>query len=102
MVAALDALGELDLLGGGQQIDLADVLQEELQRVGRELRSARLLDLLRRLLERSEEIGARLRVELVERRRLLVLFGDDRDRLFLVLDCRSLNLLGAHRLPSLP
>ena len=37
MVAALDPLRELDLLRGGQQIDLADVLQEELQRVGREL-----------------------------------------------------------------
>ena len=37
MVAALDALRELDLLGGGQQVDLADVLQEELQRVGGEL-----------------------------------------------------------------
>src|SRR4051812_1853921 len=37
MVAALDALGELDLLRGGEQIDLADVLQEELERVGRDL-----------------------------------------------------------------
>ena len=47
MVAALDALRELDLLRGGEQIDLADVLQEELQRIGRELEVARLLDLLR-------------------------------------------------------
>ena len=37
VVAALDPLRELDLLRGGQQVDLADVLQEELQRVGREL-----------------------------------------------------------------
>src|SRR6266540_4383180 len=37
MVPALDPLRELDLLGGGQERDLADVLQEELQRVGRNL-----------------------------------------------------------------
>ena len=37
VVAALDPLRELDLLGGGQQLDLADVLEEELQRVGRDL-----------------------------------------------------------------
>ena len=37
MVAALDALRELDLLRRGQQVDLADVLQEELERVGRDL-----------------------------------------------------------------
>src|SRR3954469_17529503 len=42
VVAALDALGQLDLLGGGEQVDLANVLQEELQRVGRDL--ARLRD----------------------------------------------------------
>ena len=46
MVAALDALRELDLLRGGEQIDLADVLQEELERVGRELDVDRLFDLL--------------------------------------------------------
>src|SRR5690242_18521816 len=40
MVAALDPLRELDLLGGGQQLDLADVLQEELERVGRDLADA--------------------------------------------------------------
>ncbi len=37
VVAALDALGELDLLGCSEQVDLADVLQEELQRVGGDL-----------------------------------------------------------------
>ncbi len=37
MLAALDALRELDLLRGGEQVDLADVLQEELQRVGADL-----------------------------------------------------------------
>src|SRR4029079_2473775 len=37
VVAALDALRELDLLGGREQVDLADVLEEELQRVGRDL-----------------------------------------------------------------
>ena len=37
-VAALDALGEVDLLLRGQQAHLADVLEEELQRVGRHVR----------------------------------------------------------------
>ena len=37
MVAALDALRELDFLRGGEQVDLADVFEEELQRVGRDL-----------------------------------------------------------------
>ena len=37
-IAALDALGEVDLLLRGQQAHLADVLQEQLQRVGRHVR----------------------------------------------------------------
>src|SRR5262245_7778505 len=37
VVAALDLLRELDLLRGGQQVDLADVLQEQLERVGRDV-----------------------------------------------------------------
>src|SRR4051794_12572912 len=37
-VAALDALRELDLLGGGEQPDLADVLEEELQGIGGHVR----------------------------------------------------------------
>src|SRR3954454_18862357 len=37
-VAALDALGEVDLLLRGQQPHLPDVLQEELERVGRHVR----------------------------------------------------------------
>jgi hypothetical protein len=37
MIAALDPLGKLDLLRGGQERDLADVLQEELERIGRDL-----------------------------------------------------------------
>src|SRR5581483_2270930 len=45
VVAALDALRELDFLRGGQQIDLADVLEEELQRVRGELGIDGLLDL---------------------------------------------------------
>ena len=44
-VAALDALGEIDLLLGGQQAHLADVLEEQLQRVGRHVR----LEIERRL-----------------------------------------------------
>ncbi len=44
-VAPLDPLGELDLLRGRQQIDLADVLEKELKRVGRDLECGqRLLD----------------------------------------------------------
>ena len=34
LVAGLDALGEVDLVCGGEQRDPADVLEEELQRVG--------------------------------------------------------------------
>jgi hypothetical protein len=34
VVAPLDPLRELDLLGRGQEIDLADVLEEELQGLG--------------------------------------------------------------------
>ncbi len=34
LVAALDALGELDLLLGGQQLVAAGLVQEELERVG--------------------------------------------------------------------
>ncbi|MEJ7717034.1 MAG: hypothetical protein WKF31_03370 [Thermoleophilaceae bacterium] len=37
-VAALDALGEVDLLLGGEQPDLADVLQEQLKGVGGHVR----------------------------------------------------------------
>ena len=37
MLAALDALRELDLLCCGEQRNLPDVLQEQLQRVGRDL-----------------------------------------------------------------
>ena len=37
VTGTLDPLRELDLLGGGQELDLADVLEKELQRVGRDL-----------------------------------------------------------------
>ena len=37
VVAALDPLRELDLLRGGEQVDPADVLEEELEGVGRDL-----------------------------------------------------------------
>jgi len=69
---------ELDLLRGGQEIDLADVLQEELQRVGRDL--ARLFDSFLLLLDAGDDLDVellervvkvvdlpRLEVELVER-----------------------------------
>jgi hypothetical protein len=83
VVAALDALRQLDLLRGREQVDLADVLQEELQRVGRHLtRLLRLLlvvvglghDLDLKLLESVVEVVdlARLEVELVQGDRNLV------------------------------
>src|SRR5581483_12192427 len=93
MVAALDPLRELDLLRGGEEIDLADVLQEQLQRVGRDLAcllvEARLLlldrsthndDLDVELVERAMELLdlGRLQLELVERESELV--GADRAR----------------------
>ena len=80
MVAALDPLRELDLLRGREQRHLADVLEEELERVGRDL--GRLLvelgvvhlgvgpvdDLDLQLVERGIELVGlpRLEVELVE------------------------------------
>jgi hypothetical protein len=41
VVAALDPLRERDLLGGGQQLVAADLVQEELQAVGRARRRGR-------------------------------------------------------------
>src|SRR5436190_12887003 len=52
VVAALDALRELDLLRGGEQVDLADVLQKELQRVGRDLELDGILLVERRAVDR--------------------------------------------------
>src|SRR5213592_882655 len=90
MLAALDALRELDLLGGGEKVDLADVLQEELQRVGRDLaRRLRLLlllvvpvlhDLDLQLLERVVEVVdlRGVEIELAERRADLL--GAERPR----------------------
>ena len=72
MLAALDPLRELDLLRRGQQRNLADVLEEELQRVGRDLRLG--LDLGLGLVGVGVDDGdLRLvegRVEVVELRRL--------------------------------
>jgi hypothetical protein len=53
MVATLDPLRQLDLLRRRQQADLADLLQKELQRVGRDL--ARLRDRLLLLGERCDD-----------------------------------------------
>ncbi len=84
VLAALDALRELDLLCGGQQRDLADVLEEELKGVGRDLGLGLdlRLGLIRsrshhgdlRLVESSVEVVELPRVELqlVERERELV------------------------------
>jgi hypothetical protein len=85
VLPALDALRELDLLRGGQQWDLADVLEEELQGIRRDLGLRLDLDLglVGRacvddsdlgLLEGSEEVVELrgLEVELVERERELV------------------------------
>ncbi len=102
MIAALDALCQLDLLGGGQQLDLADVLQEELQRVGRELRVYGLLHLfgLRRV-----EVRCSVRRD-VERRDLFVLdYGRDLDvQLDFILELYDVHhdyLVLAHETPSL-
>jgi hypothetical protein len=85
VLATLDALRELDLLRGREQRDLADVLEEELQRVGRDLRLGLDLDLRLvrragmddrdlRLLKAGEEVVqlGGLEVQLVERERELV------------------------------
>jgi hypothetical protein len=83
VLTALDALGELDLLGRREQWDLADVLQEELKRVGRDLRLGldlglglvvRVDDRDLRLVEGGVELVelCRLEIELVESQRELV------------------------------
>ena len=85
MLAALDALCELDLLSGREQRDLADVLQEELQRVGGDLRLGLDIELGLvgraggddrdlRFLEPDVEVVelARIELELIERERELV------------------------------
>ena len=75
VVTALDPLCQLDLLRCRQQLDLADVLEEELQRVGRDLalgRARGLILLLRviaaddvdvRLLERAEDLVQLRRIQ---------------------------------------
>ena len=85
VVAALDPLRQLDLLRGRQQVDLADVLEEELQRVGGDLADLGQLLLLLLGLGHADDVdlqlleGAvdvvdlrRVEVELVERERDLV------------------------------
>jgi len=71
VVAALDALGELHLLRRSEERDPSDVLEEELQGVGRDLRVR--LDLGLRHVVRSDDGDPRLlqrSVELVDLRRL--------------------------------
>src|SRR4051794_354442 len=69
-VAALDALRELDLLGGGEQADLADVLEEQLQGIGGHIRLQvqRLLALATALAVGALVLGGRLlgRVEVFD------------------------------------
>ena len=82
VLAALDPLRELDLLRGGQQRHLADVLEEELQRVGRDLarlfhfrfRLVALHDLDLELVECRVELVhlTRVEIELVQRARNVV------------------------------
>jgi hypothetical protein len=83
VVAALDALRELDLLRCGQERNAPDVLEEELERIGRDLgvRLGLALDLLLGvddrdlgLVEGCVELVelARLEIELVECKRDLV------------------------------
>jgi hypothetical protein len=72
VVASLDAFRELHLLRGGQERHPPDVLQEELERVGRDLRTG--LDLgLRVRVVGVDDLDLRVvqgRVELVELGRL--------------------------------
>src|SRR5829696_2138053 len=87
-VAALDPLGQLDLLGGGQERIAADLVHEHRQRVRRHelsrrrvdrlrLRSRRALDLDLARLELGADRGDLLVVEIVlERQRLERLLGD--------------------------
>ena len=83
MVTALDPLRQLHLLRRGQQVDLADVLQEQLQRVRRELDLQRLL-----LLARVVELGVghlhglRLRLQLLHELQLGLLPQEGRPSSF--------------------
>jgi hypothetical protein len=82
VVAALDPLRQLDLLCRCQERDLADVLEEELERVGRDLGLGLELG-LRLLLVRGDDGDPRVvesGIELVELRRLeLELVERERD-----------------------
>jgi hypothetical protein len=69
MLAQLDPLRQLDLLGRRQERDLADVLEEELQGVGRDLRLGGPLLVGVVALIDADDVDLRLlegRVELVE------------------------------------
>ena len=84
MVAALDALGELDLLGRREQRDLADVLEEELERVRRDLARLRLEVELGRVVGLVDDLDVELlerRVELVQLQRLELVAERERDLL---------------------
>ena len=96
VVAALDALCQLDLLRRGQEVDLADVLEEELERLGRDLPLlGHRLGLILFLGRGFDELDLQLveaAVELVELRRVdLDLLERDAD----VLGCETPRLLGA-------
>ena len=82
-VAALDALRELDLLGCGEQLMAADLVEEELQRIGSVDRLGRPDDLLALVLGAHDLDAARLELpaELL-----------DLDVLELVLECKRLEL----------
>ena len=111
VLAALDPLRELDLLRRGQERHLADVLEEELQRVGRDLaRRPRRLglglvaldDLDLELVERRVELVQlrRVEVELVERARDVL--GDQLARLPAALEQRlRLARSPGRRIPAL-
>ena len=84
MVAALDALGELDLLGRRQQRNLADVLEEELERVRGDVARLRLEVELGRTVRLVYDLDVELlerRVELVELQRLELVAQRERDLL---------------------
>jgi hypothetical protein len=115
VVAALDPLRELDLLRSGQERHLADVLEEELERVGRDLGCVRLrrggLVLLRLGLDDLDVELVELLVELVDLNRVQLQFVERERDLLLCQEAGLLSLaderlrgvvVQRHAFPSMP
>src|SRR5262249_31126136 len=100
VVAALDALCELDLLRRREQVDLADVLEEELERVARDLEGERdrLFALVRLLLGGIEGV---VRLEFGLLLKLVVVLDPLLLELRIVYDDSRALVLTHRRLPGL-